>query len=258
MAHHPGKHWFKLSESSASHLSNLHTMTIPFPPQTTRRHLLACALTFSAWLGGPHAALAADPVRVKLATSAGDITLELYPDQAPKTVENFVQYVKDKHYDGTIFHRVIENFMVQGGGFDASYLQKKTRPPVVHEGREALAKGGSRNVVGAVAMARTNDPQSASSQFFINVKDNAFLDPVVIPPGDPVPKFEYQGRVYENTPRAALMSAPQLFGYTVFGKVIAGMDVVNKIKASPTGAGGPFPTDVPKTPILINKATLEN
>ena len=92
--------------------------------------------------------------------------------------------------------------MVQGGGFDTSYTQKPTRPPVVHEGQEALAKGGPRNVEGTLAMARTSDPNSASSQFFINVKDNAFLDPTVIPPGDPVPKFEYGGRVYENTPRA--------------------------------------------------------
>jgi len=222
-------------------------------PRLTRRALTVLLLSTALT-----PALANDTVRVKLATTAGDITLELYPAHAPKTVENFVQYVKDKHYDGTIFHRVIDNFMVQGGGFDAAYVQKKTRAPVLHEGREALSKGGLRNVVGTVAMARTNDPQSATAQFFINVKDNAFLDPVVIPPGDPVPKFEYQGRVYENTPRSTLMSAPQLFGYTVFGKVIAGMDVVNKIKSAPTGAGGPFPTDVPKTPILINKATLEN
>jgi len=194
--------------------------------------------------------------QVKFATSAGDFVVEVYPDKAPKTVENFLQYVQDKHYDGTIFHRVIANFMVQGGGFDAKYVQKPTRAPVVHEGREALAKGGPRNVAGTLAMARTNDPQSATAQFFINVKDNASLDPVEIPPGDPVPKFEYQGRVYENTPRDKLLSAGQLFGYTVFGKVIAGMDVVEKIKLTPTGAGGPFPTDVPKTPILINAATL--
>lgn len=194
--------------------------------------------------------------KVKFSTTAGDFVVEVYPDKAPKTVENFLQYVKDKHYDGTVFHRVIENFMVQGGGFDASYKQKPTRPPVAHEGREALAKGGDKNVVGTLAMARTNDPHSASSQFFINVKDNDFLNPTPIPPGDPVPKFEYQGRVYENTPRAQLMNAPQLFGYTVFGKVVSGMDVVNKIKATPTGAGGPFPGDVPKTPILINSATL--
>ena len=194
--------------------------------------------------------------QVKFATSAGDFVVEVYPDKAPKTVENFLQYVRDKHYDGTLIHRVIPNFMVQGGGFDAKYVQKPTRAPVVHEGREALAKGGPRNVTGTLAMARTGDPQSATAQFFINVKDNSFLDPVAIPPGDPVPRFEYQGKVYENTPRATLLEAGQLFGYTVFGKVISGMDVVEKIKTTPTGAGGPFPTDVPKTPILINSATL--
>lgn len=196
------------------------------------------------------------PPRVKFATTAGDILVEVYPDKAPRTVENFLQYVQDKHYDGTIFHRVIPNFMVQGGGFDASYVQKKTRAPVAHEGREALGRGGQKNVIGTLAMARTNDPNSATAQFFINVKDNAFLDPTIIPPGDPVPKFEYQGKVYENVPRANLVNAPQLYGYTVFGKVIGGMDVVDRIKATPTGAGGPFPTDVPKSPIIINSATL--
>ena len=200
-------------------------------------------------------AIGSDAPRVKLATT-GDFVIEVYPDKAPKTVENFLQYVKDKHYDGTIFHRVIDNFMIQGGGFDAKFVQKPTRPPVAHEGRDALAKGGPKNVVGTVAMARTGDPNSATAQFFINVKDNAFLDPTPIPPGDPVPRFEYQGRVYENTPRAQLLNAPQLYGYTVFGRVVSGMDVVNSIKATPTGAGGPFPSDVPKTPVIINSATL--
>jgi peptidyl-prolyl cis-trans isomerase A (cyclophilin A) len=167
------------------------------------------------------------PARVKFATTAGDFVVEVYPDKAPKTVENFLQYVKDKHYDGTIFHRVIPNFMIQGGGFDAKYVQKPTRAPVVHEGREALAKGGPKNVAGTLAMARTNDPQSATAQFFINVKDNAFLDP----------------------------TADQ-YGYTVFGKVTSGMEVIQKIKAVPTGPAGPFGSDVPKTPILINSATL--
>jgi peptidyl-prolyl cis-trans isomerase A (cyclophilin A) len=194
---------------------------------------------------------------VRLTTSMGDIVLELYPDKAPKTVENFLQYVRDKHYDGTVFHRVIDNFMVQGGGFDAKYKEKPTRAPVSHEGQAAIEKGGPKNVVGTIAMARTNDPQSATAQFFINVKDNAFLDPTPIPAGDPVPRFEYGGRVYENVPRAQLLAASQLYGYTVFGKVIAGMDVVNKIKTTPTGSGGPFPTDVPKTPVTILNATLE-
>lgn len=165
--------------------------------------------------------------KVKFATSAGDFVVEVYPDKAPKTVENFLQYVRDKHYDGTVFHRVIDNFMVQGGGYDAGYAEKKTRAPVPHEGREALAKGGDKNVAGTLAMARTNDPNSAAAQFFINVKDNDFLNPT-----------------------------PSAFGYTVFGKVVSGMDVVNKIKATPTGPGGPFPGDVPKTPILVNSATL--
>lgn len=172
-------------------------------------------------------AVAQGAPKVKFATTAGDFVVEVYPDKAPATVDNFLQYVKDKHYDGTIFHRVIDNFMVQGGGYDANYAEKKTRAPVVHEGREALAKGGPRNVVGTVAMARTNDPNSASAQFFINVKDNAFLDPSV--------------------------SAP---GYTVFGKVVSGMDTIQTMKTTPTGSGGPFRTDVPKTPILINSATL--
>lgn len=217
-----------------------------------RRALLtasvAVALSLPAWADAPP--------KVKFATSAGDFVVEVYPDKAPKTVENFLQYVRDKHYDGTVFHRVIENFMIQGGGFDSKYAEKKTRPPVRHEGREALEKGGPRNAVGTLAMARTNDPHSASAQFFINVKDNAFLDPTPIPAGDPVPKFEYRGRVFENTPRANLLNAPELFGYTVFGKVVSGMDVVNQIKTVPTGAGGPFPSDVPKTPVVINSAIL--
>jgi peptidyl-prolyl cis-trans isomerase A (cyclophilin A) len=193
--------------------------------------------------------------RVKFVTSQGEFTVEVYPDKAPKTVANFLQYVRDKHYDGTVFHRVINNFMVQGGGYDAKYREKTTRPPVPHEGREALAAGGSLNTVGTLAMARTNEPNSATSQFFINVKDNAFLNPTPIPPGDPVPRFEYQGQVYDNVPRARLLAAAKLYGYTVFGKVVSGMEVVNKIKAVPTGAGGPFPSDVPKTPILIQSAT---
>jgi peptidyl-prolyl cis-trans isomerase A (cyclophilin A) len=231
----------------------------PSPVRTPdRRNWLAAAtlaLTFGI-VGCAAPAMAQAAPKVKFVTSEGDFVVEVYPDKAPKTVENFLQYVKDKHYDGTVFHRVINNFMVQGGGYDAAYAEKKTRPPVAHEGQAALAKGGAKNVVGTLAMARTNDPNSASSQFFINVKDNDFLNPTIIPPGDPVPKFEYQGRVYENTPRAQLVSAPQLFGYTVFGKVTSGMEVVNKIKEMPTGAGGPFPSDVPKTPVTIKSASI--
>jgi peptidyl-prolyl cis-trans isomerase A (cyclophilin A) len=164
--------------------------------------------------------------KVRITTSMGDIEAELYADKAPKTVANFVQYVIDKHYDGTIFHRVIPGFMVQGGGYDGQYREKKTRAPVAHEGRQALS-AGLKNTTGTLAMARTNDPQSATAQFFINVVDNAFLDPSF-----------------------------QSFGYTVFGKVTSGMDVVQKIRTTPTGAGGPFPSDVPRTPVLIQSITL--
>ena len=217
---------------------------------TRRATLATLALGLAAG-----AVFAQDTPKVKFATSAGDFVVELYPDKAPRTVENFLQYVKDKHYDGTIFHRVINDFMIQGGGFDAKMGEKKTRGPVPHEGAAAYAKG-LKNDVGTLAMARTNDPNSAAAQFFINVKDNAFLDPTLIPAGDPVARFEYGGRVYENIPRAQLMAAPQLYGYTVFGKVVSGMDVINRIKATPTGPGGPFGSDVPKTAITINSASL--
>ena len=223
--------------------------------QPTRRStLVAAALVISMFSAGT--ALAETTPKVKFVTSEGDFTVELYPDKAPKTVANFLQYVKDKHYDGLTFHRVISNFMVQGGGFDAAFVQKATRPPIAHEGQEALAKGGPKNIEGTLAMARTNDPNSASSQFFINVKDNDFLNPTVIPTGDPVAEFVYQGKSYKNVPRAQLVNAAELYGYTVFGKVTSGMDVVNKIKVVPTGAGGPFPSDVPKTPVLIKSARL--
>lgn len=222
--------------------------------QMTRR-AAACALGL-ALLGAACSASAQEAPRVKFATTMGDIVVEVYPDKAPKTVENFLRYVRDKHYDGTIFHRVIDNFMVQAGGFDRDMVERKTRPPIPHEGREALAKG-LRNQAGTLAMARTNDPHSASAQFFISVKDNDFLDPVPIPPGDPVARFEYQGRVYENVPRAQLERAPQLWGYTVFGKVVSGMDVVNRIKAVPTAQFG-MHGDVPKAPVVITSATLVN
>jgi len=201
------------------------------------------------------AVLAQGTSKVQITTSMGVIEAELYADKAPRTVANFLQYVRDRHYDGTIFHRVIANFMVQGGGFDTQYQQKPTRAPIQHEGRAALA-AGLKNTTGTLAMARTNDPHSATAQFFINVVDNAFLDPTPIPEGDPVRRFEYQGRIHENVPRSQLLNAPQLFGYTVFGKVTSGMDVVQKIRNTPTGRGGPFPTDVPQTPVIIQSITL--
>ena len=161
--------------------------------------------------------------RVKLGTSQGDIVVELYPDKAPKTVENFLQYVRDQHYDGTVFHRVMSNFMIQGGGFTADLQQKPTRPPVALE-----ATNGLKNDRGAIAMARTSNPNSATSQFFINVVNNPNL----------------------NAPM------PDGYGYTVFGKVVTGMDVVDKIRAVPVGNQG-MHQNVPLAPITILKATLE-
>ena len=203
----------------------------------------------------PMAAHAQDAPKLKIATNMGDIMIEVYPDKAPKTVANFLQYVKDKHYNGTIFHRVIPNFMIQGGGYDVQYKERATRAPVQHEGRQAMA-AGLKNQIGYLAMARTNDPQSATAQFFINTVDNAFLDPTPIPDGDPIKRFEYRSQVYENVPRENLLNALQLFGYTVFGKVTSGMEVVDKIRGTPTGMGGPFRTDVPKTPVVIHSITL--
>ncbi|WP_404417829.1 peptidylprolyl isomerase [Marinospirillum sp.] len=162
--------------------------------------------------------------QVRLTTSKGDITLELNAEKAPKTVANFLDYVGKGHYDGTIFHRVISNFMVQGGGFDADFNQKPAPNTVENE-----ADNGLSNVNGAVAMARTMDPHSASAQFFINVKDNDFLN--------------------------HSSKTPQGWGYAVFGQVIDGMDVVEEIKAVPTGNKMGH-QDVPKENILIEKAEV--
>ncbi|MCU0804182.1 MAG: peptidylprolyl isomerase [Burkholderiales bacterium] len=174
------------------------------------------------------AAHAADP-RVELKTNRGVVVLELYPDKAPKTVANFLQYVKEGHYDGTVFHRVIDGFMIQGGGFDRDFRQKPTRAPVAIES-EATLKAGLKNDYGTIAMARTADPNSATAQFFINVKNNDFLN------------------FREPT--------TQGYGYTVFGRVVSGMDVVDKVAKSATGSGGPFGRDVPRDAVVIEKATL--
>jgi len=179
-------------------------------------------VVLSAAAAGP-GVLAAEP-QVDLKTSAGTIRLELYPAKAPKTVANFLQYVKDGHYDGSIFHRVIPGFMVQGGGFDPGFKQKATRDPIQNE-----AKNGLKNDLGTIAMARTSAPHSASAQFFINVKDNDFLNAAAAQDG---------------------------WGYAVFGKVVSGMDVVTKIAATPTGAGGPFRSDVPRAAVVIQSATV--
>lgn len=161
---------------------------------------------------------------VELETTMGNIVIELNQEKAPNTVANFLEYVKSGHYDGTIFHRVIDGFMIQGGGMDANMKEKSTNAPIQNE-----ADNGLKNEVGTIAMARTSDPHSATAQFFINVKDNSFLN--------------FSGK------------NPQGWGYAVFGKVTEGMDIVNKIKGVPTGKYG-FHADVPTAPVVITHAKV--
>ncbi len=186
---------------------------------SSRLPAMAAAMAFC--LLGAAPALAQ---QVKLATSMGDIVVALDPDKAPKTVANFLEYVKAGHYDGTVFHRVIPNFMIQGGGMTPDLQEKSTRAPIPLE-----ARNGLKNSRGTIAMARTSNPNSATAQFFINVKDNLFLDADQARDGN---------------------------GYAVFGHVVSGMDVVDKIRSVPTGSKGPY-SDVPLKPVTIEKATVE-
>ena len=172
--------------------------------------LLAAAFSTGACAQNP---------RVEIKTSAGSFTVELFQDKAPKTVANFLQYAKSDYYNGTIFHRVIDGFMIQGGGFDRAMLQKPARGPIDNE-----AANGIKNNLGTLAMARTSDPHSATAQFFVNVKDNDFLN------------FREP--------------SPQGYGYAVFGKVVAGMDVVMRIAKVSTATVGPY-QNVPQQPIVI-------
>jgi cyclophilin family peptidyl-prolyl cis-trans isomerase len=176
---------------------------------------------------------AANP-QVELDTTAGIIKIELFPEAAPKTVANFLDYVKSGHYVGTQFHRVIDGFMIQAGGYTTDFKEKPTKPPIPIES-ESSKKAGLSNVPGAVAMARTGDPNSATAQFFINVANNGRLD-------------------FRSADQAG-------YGYTVFGKVVDGMDVVNKIAKAPKGATGAVPPginpgDVPSTQVVIKGAKV--
>jgi cyclophilin family peptidyl-prolyl cis-trans isomerase len=195
---------------------------MPKPFTTTLRNLLLIMATIAATPS--HGAGDTHP-RVLLQTSAGDITVELDRAKAPATVDNFIAYVREGFYDGTIFHRVIKKFMIQGGGFTADFQQKPTRPPVKNE-----ADNGLKNLRGTIAMARTSNPQSATAQFFINTVDNGFLD------------FRDQTQTG--------------WGYAVFGKVVEGMETVDKIENLPTGSAGPLPRDVPQTMVIIEKASI--
>ncbi|HJO92160.1 MAG TPA: peptidylprolyl isomerase [Victivallales bacterium] len=162
---------------------------------------------------------------VEMQTSMGNITIQLYPKKAPKTVANFLGYVKSGFYNDTIFHRVIEDFMIQGGGYTAKYVKKPTKAPIVNE-----ADNGLKNTIGTIAMARTSNPNSATAQFFINTADNSFLN--------------YKAPTREG------------WGYAVFGKVVSGMNVVEKIDQVKTGEVGPFYQNAPKTPVIIEKMSV--
>lgn len=187
------------------------------------RRLLATAAALITLLGTAPMVLADNP-KVLMETTKGPITVELYRDKAPTSVDNFLKYVDEGFYNGTIFHRVIDGFMVQGGGFGQDMNKKPTHDPIKNE-----ADNGLKNERGTLAMARTSDPDSATAQFFINHKDNDFLN-------------------HRSKDRGG-------WGYAVFGKVTDGMKVVDEIATTPTGAGGPFPKDVPRNTVTIEKAT---
>ena len=176
------------------------------------------------FLGVSSNTFAANP-KVSMETSKGKVIIELYPDKAPKTVENFLRYVNEGKYDGTIFHRVIPSFMNQGGGFTPEFKKVDTFAPIMNE-----ADNGLKNARGTIAMARTGDPHSATNQFFINTVDNTFLN--------------HTGK------------NPRGWGYCVFGTVVDGMDVMDRIAKAPTGAGGRFQKDVPQETIMIEKVTV--
>lgn len=210
------------------------SLRTPIPPEnpTVIRALLTAALIFtpavllSANVANAQAAETTNP-RVALSTNEGEIVIELYADKAPKSVENFLDYVKSGHYNGTIFHRVIDGFMIQGGGYTSDLQARPTKDPIQNE-----ATNGLKNDKYTIAMARTGDPHSATSQFFINVANNSALD--------------------HRSPASG-----QTFGYAVFGKVVSGTEVVDKIKAIPTQARSPLFQNLPERPVMIQKAELQ-
>jgi cyclophilin family peptidyl-prolyl cis-trans isomerase len=188
-------------------------------PRITTLIILLLAMS-GAWAQNP---------RVDVKTNMGSFTLELYADKAPKTVANFLQYVNSGFYNGTLFHRVIDGFMIQGGGFGPGMREKTTRAPIENEAGVAL-KAGLKNELGTIAMARTPNPHSATAQFFINVKDNGFLD-------------------YREP-------SPQGFGYAVFGRVVEGMEIVQRISKAPTATVEQH-QNVPQRPVMIESATVK-
>jgi cyclophilin family peptidyl-prolyl cis-trans isomerase len=194
---------------------------------TMQRLISVTFITLALLFSFTQTTLAGENPHVLVETTQGSFELELYPDKAPKSVANFLEYVNSGFYNGTIFHRVIDGFMIQGGGFTPEFERKTTNAPITNE-----ADNGLKNQRGTIAMARTMDPNSATAQFFINVVDNDFLDHT------------------SKTPRG--------WGYAVFGKVVKGMDTVDKIRQLKTGPGGVFPKDVPQEAVVIERMTVVN
>lgn len=215
----------------------------------TRRKFSAALMGTALMLSSLNA-LSEENKKIAIKTSMGEITVELYPEKAPKTVENFLRYVKAGHYNNTIFHRVIDNFMIQGGGYDKKLKEKPTGKPIALEASYAL-EHGLKNEIGTIAMARTSDPNSATAQFFINVNDNDFLNHQVLPDGNPV-QYTRRGEIITAPRDQALLATA---GYTPFGKVINGMDVVEKIKSTQTGNQGMM-QNVPVEAITIESIKL--
>ena len=198
------------------------------PGSNPRRLAIIFALTAAVWtMSGETGGHAAEPERpqVSFETTQGSFVVELDREAAPETVDSFLGYVRDGHYEGTVFHRVIAEFMIQGGGYTAQFRQPATRAPIRNEADNGLTNGR-----GTIAMARTSDPHSATAQFFINLVDNDFLN--------------------HRAP------SPQGWGYAVFGRVVEGMETVDRIAALPTGSGGPFPSDVPRDLVVIEKTLI--
>jgi cyclophilin family peptidyl-prolyl cis-trans isomerase len=196
-------------------------------PTTMQRFLPLFFSSLILVIGLNTSAQAGEQPRVRVETTLGNFELLLNTEKAPKTVANFLGYVNSGFYDGTTFHRVIDDFMIQGGGFTTEYLRKPTNAPIINE-----ADNGLKNLRGTIAMARTMDPHSATAQFFINVKDNGFLD--------------YTSK------------SPRGWGYAVFGQVVKGMDTVDKIRKVKTGPGGVFPSDVPQEMVVIKRMSVVN
>lgn len=194
--------------------------------------------------------------KLKIATSLGDMVFELYPDQSPQTIQHFLLNANQGIYDGTIFHKVVSDFVIQGGGFDVNFRERTVMKMLPHEGQESVAKGNLRNKYGVIALARGADRDSAGLEFFINVANNPDLDPVAIPPGDPVASFEYNGNIFKNVPRKDITSSKQLWGFTPFASIVSGQAVLEKIRKTNTGALGPFANSVPVIPVVIQSVRL--